>query len=400
MKPSRFGLGSFIALGALIATFGQGCGDAANRGDGFADGGTRPATADAGPTGPDNGGGDFTGDDDDENPTQPRPIENCATATAEAKRTPVYMLFILDGSGSMRDDNKWPAATEALNQIFNKYSGTADPALGVGFTIFQDRNDPGNYAGAIQVPIAVVDGAQRDRLRARLNTTWSGGTPLKEVLEGQYPLLAAFQPAPPLEPNGKRVMVVMTDGVPNGGATAQQQIEQMARARAQGTPPPAITTFAIGVGSPAASSNNYDVGFMGRLAAAGGTARPGCDLNERSNEARMCHFQVTPGGKSPAQIRDEFIAAIETIRSTVTSCDFALTAAEGAQIDPAKVNVDYTDGQGNKSTVLQDPQDGWSYDDPNAPTRVILNGQACERFKADSSAKVEIVLGCATKKPA
>lgn len=30
----------------------------------------------------------------------------CATATAEAKRQPAYLLFVLDGSGSMKQQNK------------------------------------------------------------------------------------------------------------------------------------------------------------------------------------------------------------------------------------------------------------------------------------------------------
>src|SRR5262245_16827679 len=31
----------------------------------------------------------------------------CAQATARAARQPVYMLIVLDGSGSMKDENKW-----------------------------------------------------------------------------------------------------------------------------------------------------------------------------------------------------------------------------------------------------------------------------------------------------
>src|SRR5438132_5381456 len=42
----------------------------------------------------------------------------CATATAETHKDPVYLLFIVDGSGSMMSDNKWTAESQALDAIF------------------------------------------------------------------------------------------------------------------------------------------------------------------------------------------------------------------------------------------------------------------------------------------
>src|SRR4051812_12491003 len=52
----------------------------------------------------------------------------CATGTAPTDRVPVYMLFILDGSGSMRQQGKWEAATAALTAIFDDFAGQASPS--------------------------------------------------------------------------------------------------------------------------------------------------------------------------------------------------------------------------------------------------------------------------------
>ena len=67
------------------------------------------------------------------------------------------------------------------------------------------------------------------------------------------------------------------------------------------------------------------------------------------------------------------------------------------EIDPAKVNVVYTDGGGTETTLNKDPNNGWSYDNDAAPTKVTLNGPACNALKADPKGKIKIVLGCKTK---
>jgi hypothetical protein len=385
-----------VAVVGLVALAGvAGCGTGT-------DGGFSPGGGSGDGTGQAPNSGNGFGDTDGGTP-KPGPGNSCATGSADAQRSPVYMLFILDASSSMLQDRKWPAATEALRAIVNDFSVKADPNVAVGLTIFQDEKDPSltslNYAGAIQVPLAVVDGAQRDRLNTRLQTKWKGDqTPTRRVVEGQFPLLAGFQPVAPLPAGGKRVVVLITDGVPTPSSDVGP-VETYVRQRAQGSPAPAITTFAIGVGDPRAERINYDVGFMGRLAVAGGAPKASCDPAEPTNEARMCHFQITPGGKTTEQIRDEFVASIDTIRGAVASCEYLLTNVGEGKADPNKVNVEFTDGTGAPTEVLQDPANGWTYDDPQNPSRVVFHGAACDAVRRSANPKVSIVLGCETKRP-
>ena len=96
------------------------------------------------------------------------------------------------------------------------------------------------------------------------------------------------------------------------------------------------------------------------------------------------------------QIRADFLAAINAIRDTVASCEFPLSKPAGTSgIDPTKINVVVTSG-GTEKTLPQDPKDGWTYDDPNNPTKVTLQGSACTALKADPTAKIKIVVGCKT----
>jgi hypothetical protein len=322
----------------------------------------------------------------------------CATTTAKASKQPVYMLIVLDGSGSMRNENKWAAVVPALDTFFDDPSLRADKAFGVGLTIFSDQNDQdrGGYFG-MQVPIAQVDDAQAAALHERLDHTapWDG-TPTEAVLSGQLPALDAYVPNGSLAPNGKRVLVLMTDGVPNDGAPEQRDCIKLTQNESAKTPP--TTLFAVGIGDYAPlDTTEYDPAFMGALAVAGGAPNAGCDPTTVTDASKMCHFQITPGGKTAAQIETEFLAAIDKIRA-LASCTFALAKPGGnATIDPAKVNVIYDDGTGGSTLVPRNANDGWSYDDPTNPTAVTLHGQSCAAMKGSTKGSISIVMGCKTR---
>ena len=61
------------------------------------------------------------------------------------------------------------------------------------------------------------------------------------------------------------------------------------------------------------------------------------------------------------------------------------------------VPVAYTDANGKSVEVLQDPVDGWTYDDPQHPGAVLFHGKTCQELQTQSDGQVKIELGCATK---
>ncbi len=319
----------------------------------------------------------------------------CATATSSASRQPVYMLIVLDGSGSMDKDNKWKAVVPALDSFFDDLRAKADPGFALGLTVFSDKADPTMGAGPypqMSVPIGFVDAAHAAAFHTRIDRAVpKNATPTFAALSGQYPLLEAYVPAAPLLPDGKKVLVLMTDGVPYPDPATQQPkcIALSAAEQKKG-----ITTFAVGIGNlTPADPASYDPKFMGALATAGGTAPAGCDPNNITDPSKMCHFQVTPGGKTAAQVELDFIDAINKIRGAVASCEYTIDKS-GGTADPSKVNVIYTDGAGHNQLVPEGGADGWTYDDPKNPGKVILHGQSCDTAKADANGKIKIVLGC------
>ncbi|HEX7664829.1 MAG TPA: vWA domain-containing protein [Polyangiaceae bacterium] len=402
---------SVLALVAAVGCGGSDNGDS-NFDAGAGGGGGGDTDGGGGGGGLGDGGGGFTGTDGGAL-GEDGGLAACATAEATATKTPVYMMVILDGSGSMDNDpkendplkagsqrgTKWLAVRGALHAFWDGLVSKPDNSLGVGLYLFSSSTT--KSATAIDVGIKAVDAAQATALEARVdpNIKPTGGTPLQASYEGQLTLLKSFTPSAPLVSGGKLVMVVMTDGVPDGGGTAQNAIVADATAAFSGTPK--VTTFAVGVGDPNASTGDYDEVFMGKLAVAGGAPAAGCTpgWNQSSPAGQIpCHFQITPSAKTAAMIQAEFLAAIDNIRDQVSSCTFTLDKSGGA-IDPSKVNVVYTSGAGVSTTVPQDPTNGWSYDNPTDPSTVTLNGTSCNTVKSDSDGTVKIVLGCATQAP-
>jgi hypothetical protein len=331
--------------------------------------------------------------------------EGCATASAEAKKTPVYMLFILDGSSSMQEDGKWPAATQALDAIFADMQSKGDPGVGVGLIVFSDTYDftfaSGPYPETgIDVPIAFVDAAHLDALNARLSGQPWGNTPTGTALQGGYGELESYVAAAPLPPGGQKVLVLITDGVPTdrcaaGGYsyTANRCVVEAGQELAEGPPAGPVLTFVVGTGVfPSDDLADFDPSFLGNLAQSGGTGPAGCNPDENSSSSDLCYFEVDPTRGSQTRTEQAFEAAINAIRAQVLSCTFPLSPnADAGTVDPAKVNVTL-DG----TTVPQSSTNGWSYDDPVDPTAITLNGSACALVKSDSTASVQIVLGCAT----
>jgi len=329
----------------------------------------------------------------------------CAKGTATARKDPIYLLIVLDGSGSMGQDAKWQAVVPALDLFVEDLLMHKDPTFGVGLTIFSDTNDRTGGAGPypnMDVPIAFVDATQAAKLHGRIDAARpKGDTPTLAVLQGQYAALASYAPSAPLVGGGKKALVFMTDGVPYPDPGTQQaaSIRAVSGAYAMSAPSGPITTLAVGIGyffpyDPL----TYDQKFMGEVAVAGGAPNPMCDPNDTVNSSRFCHFQVTPNGQNDAYaLEQEFLIAFDKIRARLASCELSLEKPDGgAPVEPDKVNVVFTDDHGYENVVPEDPTDGWTYDDPNNPTKVILHGKSCSDLKANVRGKVDVVLGCKT----
>ncbi|MGH7438534.1 MAG: vWA domain-containing protein [Polyangiaceae bacterium] len=333
----------------------------------------------------------------------------CATAMSQAHFAAAYLLFVLDGSGSMNQNNKWTAVVPALKDIFSQMSMSADNGLAAGLIIFSDTMDStagaGPYPSSADVPLGLVNAAQNTKLAGRLSGNPMSGTPTQTAMTGGYTELESFQAPPDLTGGGKKVLVLITDGAPTDGCsilssvgstgyTSNPCVQMASQKLMEAAPKGPIETFVIGVGQfPSAIALTFDPSFLGYVAQAGGTGPAKCNPSENSTTSDLCYFEIDPSKATTAmQLQQQFETALNTIRGEVASCNFPIQSSGSGAIDPSKVNVEI----GGK-TILQDPANGWTYDNPTKPTEIVLHGAACSAAKGDITEKVQVVLGCKTQ---
>ncbi len=97
--------------------------------------------------------------------------------------------------------------------------------------------------------------------------------------------------------------------------------------------------------------------------------------------------------------------ATEVIAGAQIACEWDVPAPPpGEDFDPSKVNVDFDDGLGGgfeigyveSAAACVDVIDGWHYDDPVAPTKIVACPQTCQKIQGVDTAQINISLGCDT----
>jgi hypothetical protein len=197
-----------------------------------------------------------------------------------------------------------------------------------------------------------------------------GLTPTAPALQGAIDAASLYAMA---NPEHQVAVVLATDGVPTEcDPQAIPDIAAIAAAAANATPP--ILTFVIGIGN---------VAGMNEIAIAGGT-----------NQA----YVINVGNAG-----EQFLQALNDIRGSLLACEFDIPVPTMGDVDFDLVNVQLTPDGGMTETIPQvssaqecTDAGGWYYDDPSAPTRIIVCPKTCDRVKALNNAAIKIVLGCKT----
>lgn len=301
----------------------------------------------------------------------------CATSSEEATLVPVNMFVTVDKSGSMTDNQKWANAKAAFIAFFQ------DPAaasLRVALRFWPDSGCDANSCDVNACSAPAVDigplsdaAHQQALVDAFQSKSPNGNTPMSAALGGATKWAASYVGAS--ESSEKAVVVLVTDGEPNGCDNNTDHIAKVAKDAYDGA---GVQTFAVGL----AGSNQAT---MDKIAAAGDTG---------------AGFFI---GNGNAQA--DLLAALKKIQASTVACVYAMPkAGPGEVVDPKLVNVNYTPGGAATSETLGQVPDaascgakgGWYYDDPSKPAIITLCPSTCDAVQADPGAKMSIVLGCAT----
>jgi von Willebrand factor type A domain len=331
------------------------------------------------------------------------PDEACGVGTASANLAGVNMLVMFDRSTSMHDPagdsgaTRWELASAALDAFF-----ASNNAAGLNLALrFFPHDMPAAGCnqqecsteacaqalvnlGTLTAAAAPGDAHEKALLDATAAATpaprnqgggmmgmMSGGTPISAALSGAASWATTQHTK---TPNENTVIVLVTDGEPNG---CDENIGRIAQIAAAALDQDGTRTYAIGL----TGSQEAD---MDRIAMAGGTEQG---------------IFVADGANTTQDLLD----ALGAIRGEILDCDFPLPEASGGvEVEPALVNVNFTPSSGTKSRLVQVTGEAgcangdWYYDDIANPTRIVLCKNTCDAVTTDAKASLEILLGCAT----
>jgi hypothetical protein len=257
-----------------------------------------------------------------------------------------------------------------------------NPALDGGTTMGCDINacaaplvDMGTLT-ADAAPTDVHEGALVNAVMTSAPLVSGEGTPTYVALAGASQWAVAYQQA---HTDQRTVIVLVTDGEPNGCNTQTQAIADIA---GNAFTTAEIRTYAIGL---AGVGEN----FMNAIAMAGGTDQA---------------YFVSDGATATADL----LAALNAIRGMALACDFPVpsSTSSGMAIDPSLINVNFSTTAGGEvelglvgSAAECADQQAWYYDDPMMPTRIMLCPAACTSVTGDANASISILAGCKPRIP-
>jgi hypothetical protein len=306
-----------------------------------------------------------------------RPGDTCAADTAEVKPVGLDIALLVDTSYSMDFELRWQYVKGALLSFVSMES-VGDLGLALQFFPLRSQCDVGGYATPA-FPMANVADA-RAGVEATLNARrMSGGTPIVQALQGTGDYASAWAKA---HSDRKTVVVLATDGVPDetcAGMSAMppNDLPNAANAaKALATGSPAIPVFVIGVGA--------ELDALDAIASAGGTDRA---------------VLISDG----VNAQKEFLDALRAIQKKSLACEYVVPDAKKNGIDFRTVNVELTEGRRAATTFFYvgdpdgcrlEPDEGWYYDDPQAPSQVILCPATCDRVAELEAARIDIAYGC------
>ncbi|MDB5218279.1 MAG: hypothetical protein JWO86_6206 [Myxococcaceae bacterium] len=310
----------------------------------------------------------------------------CLSDTLGAVPVALAMMLVMDRSGSMTEappNSKWDQARRAMI-AFADTKGAAGAKLGL--TVFPPDPGPGDQCapsafGPI-VPIALLPGNAPAIKAALTSREATGGTPMGAALQGGVDSMKTFLST---HTDEEGVIILVTDGDPAGCLNDDvAHVASVAAVAASG--PPRIRTFVVGMQGATFAS-------LDTIAQAGGGAP----------KAFNASGGVSDAGATPQQ---QLLDALDAIRSGALGCTYVLPRPDPSKgvLDPASVAIDFTPGKNDPTNRfhLVDNEaacgattGGFYYDDPKAPTRIILCQASCEAVRNGTvDAKLDVVLGC------
>ncbi|MGH1344619.1 MAG: vWA domain-containing protein [Nannocystales bacterium] len=301
--------------------------------------------------------------------------EECAAVSeaAELVPLPADIIFVVDNSGSMTFE-----AAQVQERLNDFSTQIIDSGIDVHVVLISSYPNSGNGI-CIDPPLGAGGCPGSDTnlpLFNHVNRQVSSSSAWADILN------TAAQWTPFMRAESSKHVVVISDDDPNISAEA-------------------FNTGFTGLDPTYAEYIHHSVVSHSNCPTAADIGQPYIDLtNDRGGVAAdLCDqdFQAVFDALST-----------EVIGGTQLACEFEIPEPpNGESFDPDKVNVEFNDGLGG---ILPIPRvdsaaecaavlDGWYYDNPAAPTRIVMCPQTCEEAQVAKNGSISIAFGCETIVP-
>lgn len=322
------------------------------------------------------------GTPDASGPTTPQPdAAACLTASAagEEALSPVDIIWVVDSSGSMDDENT------AVQNALNDFSASI-AASGVDYRVVLIGDN-----GSMSVPPPL--GGSPEFLH--VNQSVDSHNAL-EMVHARYADYQSF-----LRPNAVVHFVVVSDDESNW---SQSQFDSQLAGLANPGFPNGYTFHSICseetvIFTPPAPLPPVMGPCLGGLGA-GGAAAPGLTYIDMTNNTSGVWKSICSSNWDAV-----FTAVAQAVSvSTPLPCTYDIPPPpDGQSLDPNAVNFVFQPSSGGDVTVPRVDNaaacgsgSGWYYDDPQDPAQIVLCPSSCDELTADPEGEVEIQYGCAT----
>lgn len=321
------------------------------------------------------------------------PIDSnvCASASVSASRITPTVYLVLDGSGSMDapfgSGTRWTVLRDALigpSGVVTKLESVVE----FGSAIYSNA-DPMSCPSMHEV----APGLQNLHAIEQAFPTKEpgGGTPTGEALQKVVDSLPAFVPGPDTVGRTAPIIILATDGEPNGCASGMACnwadwatcLTQLLGSLASAPPTYGSTLAAVR----AAKEKNLPVWVVSL--AEGLNTIP--DLQRTANIGAGLAEDANPGATiySP-QNPDELTNTLVQLIGDVVTCDVELAGA--LEVERACEGTVLMNGRDLECNGAE----GWKAIDPS---HIQLQGEACTRFKSDPSVMLDARFPCDVVRP-
>lgn len=372
-------------------------------------------------------------------------IETEITCVAESPG-PLSLYIMLDNSRSMEDNNKWRDAVDALTQFVQTDPAPAgqwdctdqdgnaveppeglpmlEPApISVAIQYFHPAgvgNNPNECDGSghevPDVPMGTLPGNANAIIQSLAGTAPNDNTPTEGALLGGTRYCAQQMTQ---NPDEKCAVVLVTDGQPNGcnldsscGGGGRNCVDPQSEMFL--TPMAANAfrdygVFTFTVGMDGVTPEGF--GLLNAIAIAGSSdCTPGvpgseaCNVSGAGSDGFLDALNTIRDSIQVTESSSETVTDTVTVTTTLP-CQWDIPdAPDGKELDRDLVNVIFTSGGstqeiGNVETEADCAAagGGWHYDDLDPPETIHACPETCSVLERLTSAKVEVLFGCATK---